>query len=285
MYQGGNKSRIPRTGNPARGSGITLTSQYCTKRDRGHTPKRSLRGRHGNNSQTKWQGGRSPEEIQRLPSKARYGNQRRKNQDNQSDRRFWLSGLAFQSPEKRKVPKLPFSGKLRDKVKAVVNSSNYGAETKVQKLAPIVRGWRNYHRYCKMDGSRFSLWYTSYSAYRKFLKQPKIDRYQANSLVKKAFPTVQYSENRYVCVKGDRSPYDGEMIYWSKRKSKLYESHTAKALKKQNHSCGHCGLMFVDDERIHLHHVDGNHSNWKTANLMAVHQSCHQKIHRSKSKD
>lgn len=43
---------------------------------------------------------------------------------------------------------------FRQKVKHIVNNSNYGAETKVSKLAPIIRGWRNYHKYCKMDGSR-----------------------------------------------------------------------------------------------------------------------------------
>jgi hypothetical protein len=44
---------------------------------------------------------------------------------------------------------------LRKKVKHIVNNSNYGASIKAEKLAPLVRGWRNYHRYCKMDGSRF----------------------------------------------------------------------------------------------------------------------------------
>ncbi|NEQ86218.1 MAG: HNH endonuclease, partial [Moorea sp. SIO2I5] len=39
------------------------------------------------------------------------------------------------------------------------------------------------------------------------------------------------------------------------------------------------GLKFVDDERIHLHHIDGNHSNQREDNLMAVHRSCHQQIH------
>lgn len=40
-----------------------------------------------------------------------------------------------------------------------------------------------------------------------------------------------------------------------------------------------CGLKFVGEERIHLHHVDGNHSNWEKSNLVAVHESCHDYIH------
>ena len=83
-------------------------------------------------------------------------------------------------------------------------------------------------------------------------------------------------------VKGDASPFNGDIVYWSKRKSKYYDGMTAKALTKQEHKCGYCGLRFIDNEDIHLHHIDGNHNNWKPNNLMAVHQSCHQYIHTSK---
>ena len=48
---------------------------------------------------------------------------------------------------------------FRRKVKTIVNSSSYGAVKKAKKLAPIVRGWRNYHRYCQMNGGRHSLFH------------------------------------------------------------------------------------------------------------------------------
>jgi len=44
---------------------------------------------------------------------------------------------------------------FRQKVKHIVNNSNIATE-KAEKLAPVVRGWRNYHSYCKMDGRRFA---------------------------------------------------------------------------------------------------------------------------------
>ncbi len=172
---------------------------------------------------------------------------------------------------------------FRKKVKDIVNCSNYGAKVKSKKLAPLVRGWRNYHRHCKMDGSRFSLWKTAHRAFKVFNKEKKLNRYTATELIKKAFPTVPYSENRHVNVKGNKSPYDGDMVYWSKRKSKLYDGATSKCLKRQDHSCGYCGLKFTDDERVHLHHIDGKHDNWKTKNLVALHQSCHQYIHMGKT--
>jgi 5-methylcytosine-specific restriction endonuclease McrA len=86
----------------------------------------------------------------------------------------------------------------------------------------------------------------------------------------------------HVNVKGEKSPYDGDIAYWSERNSKLYDGYTSKALKRQNHSCGHCGLKMLSDEKVHLHHVDGNHENWKKNNLLAVHESCHDYIHMSK---
>ena len=75
----------------------------------------------------------------------------------------------------------------------------------------------------------------------------------------------------------------GDLHYWSKRNSKFYDNHTSKALKRQNHSCEICGLTFTGEERIHLHHVDGNHNNWKQENLVAIHESCHNYTHMSKS--
>ena len=101
-------------------------------------------------------------------------------------------------------------------------------------------------------------------------------------IIKKAFPSVPYSKNKHINVKGNKSPYDGDLVYWSERNSKLYDDITSKVLKRQNHSCDSCGLKFIGEEKVHLHHTDGNHGNWKIKNLVAVHQSCHQYSHMSK---
>ncbi len=172
---------------------------------------------------------------------------------------------------------------FRKKVKDIVNCSNYGAKVKAYKLAPLVRGWRNYHRYCYMDGSRFSLWRLNNRTFKVFNKEKKLSRHTATELVKKAFPAIPYKENRHVLVKGVKSPYDGDLVYWSQRNSKLYEGTTSKCLKKQHHSCGCCGLKLTSEERVHLHHIDGNHNNWKLKNLIAVHESCHDYIHMGKT--
>jgi RNA-directed DNA polymerase len=182
----------------------------------------------------------------------------------------------------RSTPSVDNFKNFRQKVKAIVNCSNYGSKVKALKLAPIVRGWRNYHRFCDMSETRFSLWFLSHRTYTVFNKETKNDRDSSKKLIDKAFPTVSYSENSHINVKGDKSPYDGDLTYWSERNSKLYNGTTSRTLKKQNHSCGYCGMKFTSDERVHLHHIDGNHDNSKPKNLQVVHESCHDYIHMSK---
>ena len=174
---------------------------------------------------------------------------------------------------------------FRKKIKHIVNNANYGATTKAEKLALVVRGWRNYHRFCNMGGSRHSLSLTQKRTYKVFNKETKQNRYSSKKLLDKAFPRVPYSEHKHVMVKGTKSPYDGDLAYWSERNSKLYNGITSKALKEQNHRCATCGLKFIDGERVHLHHIDGNHANWKKNNLEAIHESCHDYKHMSKSEN
>jgi RNA-directed DNA polymerase len=169
--------------------------------------------------------------------------------------------------------------KFRQKVKAIVNNSNYGSKVKSQKLAPIVRGWRQYHKYCDMSGSRFSLWFLSHRTFTIFNKETKNTRYTSKKLVIEAFPPVPYSIAAHIMVKGNKSPFDNDIVYWSERNSKLYDGATSKVLKRQNHTCGHCGIKLTSDERVHLHHIDGNHNNWKPNNLQAIHESCHDYLH------
>ena len=183
----------------------------------------------------------------------------------------------------RSTPSVDNFKAFRKKVKHIVNNSNYGAKEKATRLAPIIRGWRNYHKFCKMDGARNSLWFLNHRAYTVFNKEPKQTCHTSKELAKKAFPAVPYSENKHVMVQGIKSPYDGDTAYWSERNSKLYDGETSKALKKQNHRCASCGLKFIDEERVHLHHIDRNHANWKKNNLEAIHESCHDYKHMSKN--
>jgi retron-type reverse transcriptase len=173
---------------------------------------------------------------------------------------------------------------LRQKVKKIVNNSCLGAEVKAKKVAPVIRGWRNYHKYCDLE--KFNLWALDNATFKRFNKEKNMNRNEAKALVLKAFPSITWSANRFVKVKGTKSPFDGDIHYWSERNSKLYDGTTAELLRKQRHKCGHCGLKFQTktDEKVHLHHIDGNHKNWKRKNLKVIHESCHDYIHMGKGR-
>ena len=133
-----------------------------------------------------------------------------------------------------------------------------------------------------MSDSRFTLWFINNRAFKVFNKEKKQNRYTSKKLLDKAFPYISRSENKHIMVKGNKTPYDGDLTYWSERNSKLYDGITSKVLRRQNHSCARCGLKTTSEERVHLHHKDGNHRNWETNNLEALHESCHDYTHMSK---
>ena len=62
-------------------------------------------------------------------------------------------------------------------------------------------------------------------------KETKQNRYTSKTLLDKAFPKVSYAESKHINVRGNKSPYDGDIVYWSERNSKLYDDITSKALK------------------------------------------------------
>jgi RNA-directed DNA polymerase len=82
-------------------------------------------------------------------------------------------------------------------------------------------------------------------------------------------------------VQGERSPYDGDWVYWSKRKGEYPETpkQLAELIKEQEGKCSHCGQYFASDCLIEVHHVDRNRRNNKKTNLTAVHRHCHDIIH------
>ena len=90
---------------------------------------------------------------------------------------------------------------FRQKVKHIVNNSNYGSQAKAYKLAPIIRGWRNYHRYCKMGGNRHSL--SAIRARTSGYSTENLNRTAtlAADLLLQAFPKVSHSENRHINVR------------------------------------------------------------------------------------
>lgn len=177
------------------------------------------------------------------------------------------------------IPSQKSTSSIKTKVKEVMKDSRFNLEQRIDKCGSVVRGWRNYHRFCDM--SQRDLWATAYWTWKFIRKQERYDRSQTNKVIRRAFPSVKWSACRFNNVLGDKSPYDGDFVYWSKRENANYDGITARLLKKQNHKCTDCNLSFISGDIAELHHIDGNHDNWKPLNLEVLHRECHhhQTIH------
>ena len=84
---------------------------------------------------------------------------------------------------------------------------------------------------------------------------------------------------RHTKVKGNRSIYDGDLVYWSSRLGKHPQLPTSKAklLKKQKGKCNHCGLYFKDGDLMEIDHIIPKSLGGKneSKNLQLLHRHCH----------
>jgi RNA-directed DNA polymerase len=163
---------------------------------------------------------------------------------------------------------------IKAKVKEVKKDSRFTLEQRINKCSSMIRGWRNYHRFCDM--SQHTLWNLNHWVWKFIRKLGRYDRNQTNKVIHRAFPSVKWSACRFNNVIGDKSPYDGDFAYWAKRENANYDGMTARILKQQNYQGACCHLSFYSGDIAELHHVDGNHDNGKPNNLEVLHRVCHQ---------
>ncbi|MBR8841072.1 MAG: group II intron reverse transcriptase/maturase [Stigonema ocellatum SAG 48.90 = DSM 106950] len=101
----------------------------------------------------------------------------------------------------------------------------------------------------------------------------------ANPLRLLTHKDVGSSSTDYVKVKGDKSPYDGDLIYWSARLGKHPQmpNRKAKLLKLQLGKCPWCGLSFHDWDVIEVDHIIPRALRGKDEyqNLQLLHRHCH----------
>ncbi|MEE4380125.1 MAG: group II intron reverse transcriptase/maturase [Candidatus Competibacteraceae bacterium] len=86
---------------------------------------------------------------------------------------------------------------------------------------------------------------------------------------------------RHVKVRDRASPYDGNWSYWAARRGRYpgVSNRMAKILHRQHGRCEACGLVFMPEAIIEIHHLDSDRGNNRYDNLSAVHRHCHDQIH------
>ena len=166
-------------------------------------------------------------------------------------------------------------------------------------LNPIIAGWSNYYRavvskdvFHQLDHKLFSR-LVRWARFRHPRKswQWITHRYwritpgSGWEFAAPAGPTLNQHGSvpivRHAKVKGTASPYDGNWQYWAPRRGRYpgIPNRMAKLLKRQQGRCQACGLVFMPEALIEIHHLDGDHGNNRYDNLTAIHRHCHDRIH------
>ncbi|BAZ18976.1 reverse transcriptase (plasmid) [Calothrix sp. NIES-4071] len=171
----------------------------------------------------------------------------------------------------------------------------------IKQLNPIIRGWANYYStviskeiYAFLD----NLVYLKLVSWAKF-RHPKksctwVSKKYWHSIDGDnwVFATKEAGENplrlldhtrtkivRHIKVKGESSPYDGNLVYWSTRMGNNPEmpSRVASLLKWQKGKCAHCGLFFRENDVMEIDHIipksRGGKDEYK--NWQLLHRHCH----------
>lgn len=184
------------------------------------------------------------------------------------------------------------------KVKGIVHRYRGAPQTAlITTLNPVVRGWTNYYRTCvakrtfnKMDRlmhRKLMGWATHRHPNRT--ARWRFRRYWRRQGLRMVFSDGKHTLNgyaevpivRHVKVQNERSPYDGDWVYWGTRlgRDPTRPGRVTWLLKQQQGRCGNCGLPLTTEDVLEIHHRDGDRSNERRANLVLLHAHCHDRTH------
>ena len=190
--------------------------------------------------------------------------------------------------------------KLRDIIRSYRGASQ---ERLIQKLNPIIRGYSLSKRtqissriFQELDKYMFEhLWKWAKRRHPKMSKIKLKEKYwhtvgkrkwvfgikekAGNSLSIQLQYHSKIPIQRHAMVKGKASPYDGDVIYWSRRtgKNPLIPPIKARLIKEQKGRCGICGKYFLPKDIIERDHIIPKALGGENRlhNVQAVHNYCH----------
>ena len=172
----------------------------------------------------------------------------------------------------------------------------------IDRLNPIIRGWANYYSNVCSKSTYTAMDSRIYSKLRAWSRRrhPNQNRHWisckywlvgsgggwvfAARLPDKTLRLAQHIQTpikRHVKVQGSRSPYDGDWVYWTRRRGHhpTVKPTVARLLQHQSGRCSYCGSLFYPDDRWEVHHLDRNPNNYHQDNLSLLHRHCHDLVH------
>ena len=189
-----------------------------------------------------------------------------------------------------------------DHIASVIKQHNAAPQAAlIAQLNPIIRGWANYYS-TGISKETFSELTMKMYLKLKSWAQRRHPNKTGQWIAKKYWQTIggdnwvfatkqagksllrllkhdETSIVRHVKVKGNASPYDGNLVYWSSRMGKNPEvpKNVATLLKQQKGKCAHCGLYFTEESVLEVDHIipksKGGKDEYK--NLQLLHRHCH----------
>ncbi|MBG0745549.1 group II intron reverse transcriptase/maturase [Planktothrix agardhii 1806] len=164
----------------------------------------------------------------------------------------------------------------------------------ISRLNPIIRGWSNYYSTVVSKETFSKVDHLTYNKLRAWAR----NRGKGNINKDKYWRTVGdrnwcFSTEdgieltthnstpiiRHTKVKGEASPFNGDWIYWSKRRGEYPEtpSRVSKLIKRQKGICPECGLYFSSTDIVEVDHIKPKSLGGKDTynNLQLLHKHCH----------
>ena len=202
------------------------------------------------------------------------------------------------------IPSKASCKRHQEQISNIIKKHKNSAQAKlINELNPVIRGWCNYYRFSDASGNNIFtkqnfLTFQKIRAWglRRVKKLPKVyDKYftrigskkwvfatrkeEANPLRLLYHSDFESSSTNYVKVKSNKSPYDGNLIYWSTRMGRNPEMPNSKAIRlnKQKGKCNWCKLHFREGDILEEDHIIATALGGKNIyeNLQLLHGHCH----------
>jgi len=162
---------------------------------------------------------------------------------------------------------------LAELARIIRSGQNWPQEALIRQLNPKIRGWANYYRTWVCQATFNRLDHMIWVKLRRWAsrRHPHTslqwvhNRYWHRRDDRERFATPKTPEGQvwqthhseisslfHAKVTGNRSPYDGDWVYWSRRRGHYptVPTRVAKLLKRQSGHCAYCGLYFQHDDQV-----------------------------------